>query len=449
MSKKKDKQKKQAKREQAIEAQYDYLASEYYVKSTPELDNYATQAHNLYNAALYQVRQAFFKHKYLFYKDLNTMFKHKYEVNENMLYHAFPYVQSAQQTLKEVMSIWKAWFKALKTYRAQPYLFTGRPRMPKYLRKNERHVFYVTNQNARIKDGYLWIPKMKFKLKLQSGIKQIQRVIFKPINGGYKVIVPYKTNLEIQYKPDNGKYVGIDPGVDNAFALVSNTGKQPLLINGRPIKSVNQYYNKKRAQLKRIQAKNHQLESIIDTKQGKKPVYAETKAQKRITAWRNKKISQFAHKASKRIVDYALSCDANTIVIGKNTFWKQRSGMIKKNNQNFIGIPHAKMLEMIKYKANLEGIRVIYTNESYTSQTSALDNEKPCWNNGNKSRIKQGIRPAFRRIERGLFKSNEGKLINSDVNGAFQIIRKVFSEVTLAKEIADAVLRPVKWSPSI
>lgn len=107
------------------------------------------------------------------------------------------------------------------------------------------------------------------------------------------------------------------------------------------------------------------------------------------------------------------------------------------------------MLEMVKYKANLAGIRVIYTNESYTSQTSALDNEKPCWNNGNNSRIKQGIHPAYRRIERGLFKSNEGKLINSDINGALQIIRKVFPKVTLTDGIVDAVLRPIKWSPTI
>lgn len=449
MSKRKDKKKKKITKVKAIESQYEYLASEYYIKRTPELDNYAMQAHNLYNAALYTVRQAFFKHKLLSYNDLNRIFKKKVESRENMLYHAFPYVQSAQQTLKEVMAIWKAWFKALAVYRIQPYSFTGRPRIPKYLRKNERHVFYVTNQNAKVKNGYLWIPKMNFKLKLQAGIEKIQRVVFKPMSNGYKVIVPYKTNLEIKYKKDNGKYVGIDPGVDNAFALAANTGVQPLLISGGPIKSVNQYYNKRRAKLRRLQAKNHQLETIIDTKQGKKPVYGETKAQKRITDWRNEKIRQFAHKASKRIIDYALNCDANTIVIGKNTFWKQKSGMLKKTNQNFIGIPHAKMLEMVKYKANLAGIRVIYTNESYTSQTSALDNEKPCWNNGNNSRIKQGIHPSYRRIERGLFKSNDGKLINSDINGALQIIRKVFPKVTLTDGIADAVLRPIKWSPTI
>ena len=87
------------------------------------------------------------------------------------------------------------------------------------------------------------------------------------------------------------------------------------------------------------------------------------------------KIRQFAHKASKRIVDYALSCEANTIVIGKNKSWKRSSNIGKRNNQNFVGIPHQVMIDMIKYKANLAGITVIQTNESYTSQTSSLDHE--------------------------------------------------------------------------
>ena len=170
---------------------------------------------------------------------------------------------------------------------------------------------------------------------------------------------------------------------------------------------------------------------------------------KRLTAWRNAKIRQFAHKATKRIVDYALSCEANTIIIGNNKSWKRSSDMGRKSNQNFIGIPHKVMIEMLQYKSNLAGISVIRTNESYTSQTSALDHEQPCWQNGNKSRKKQGKSPVNRRIHRGLFRSNDGRLINADVNGAFQIIRKAFPKASLADGIADGVLRPVKWSALI
>src|SRR5699024_11212302 len=100
-----------------------------------------------------------------------------------------------------------------------------------------------------------------------------------------------------------------------------------------------------------------------------------------------------------------------TIVIGKNKSWKRSSNMGKRNNQNFIGIPHQVMIDMIKYKANLAGITVIQTNESYISQTSSLDHEQPCWENGNKSRKRQGKSPVNRRIKRGLFKANDDRLI--------------------------------------
>ena len=123
--------------------------------------------------------------------------------------------------------------------------------------------------------------------------------------------------------------------------------------------------------------------------------------------------------------------------------------MGKKNNQNFIGIPHKIMLDLITYKANLAGITVIKINESYTSQTSALDHEKPCWNNGNKSRKKQGKSPVNRRLKRGLFKANDGTLINADINGALQIIKKAFPNFSLDDGIVGAVLRPVKWNPTI
>lgn len=441
-----------AKRKQMLrnQADYDCLSSEYFVKGNPLLDQYSHKAHDLYNRALYDLRQGLFKRKYINgYGQLDSMFKRRYLSRESMLYHELGYVQSAQQTLKEVNTVWNAWLSALKAYSKNPTKFTGKPRIPRYLRKNQRHTFFVTNQNAKIKDGYLVIPKFKFKLKLAPQITVLQRVAFKPGYGGYKVIVQYRINKEVQYLPDNGKYMGIDPGIDNAFACATNTEKLPLLINGHNLKSVNQYYNKEHSRLKALQAKYHQLETKIMTKQGIKPIYQETKAMQRITEWRNRKIYQFAHKASKRIVEYALSCGVNTIVIGNNKSWKRSSNMGQKNNQNFIGIPHKTMIDMIQYKANLVGITVIRTNESYTSQTSSLDHEKPCWANGNKSRKKQGKSPINRRIHRGLFKANDDRLINADVNGALQIIRKVFPKYSLNDGIAGVVLRPVKWTPLI
>ena len=139
----------------------------------------------------------------------------------------------------------------------------------------------------------------------------------------------------------------------------------------------------------------------------------------KLTAKRNNKINDFIHKASKYVIDYALRLNVNTIVIGNNKDWKRESKMSKRVNQSFVGIPHQEFINKIIYKAEDVGIKVITTEESYTSGTSFLDGELPIKEYYNKSR----------RIFRGLFRSNKGKLINADLNGAYQIMKKVFSNV--------------------
>ena len=139
------------------------------------------------------------------------------------------------------------------------------------------------------------------------------------------------------------------------------------------------------------------------------------------------------HKVSKHIIDWCVQNQIDTIVIGRNKNWKQESVMSKKVNQNFVGIPHGLFIEKIKYKAENKGIKVIETEESYTSCTSFLDDEEPCKANANKNR----------RICRGLFKSNKGVIINADLNGAYQIIKKVFPNA-FADGIEGVGLHPVR-----
>lgn len=423
------------------------LSSEYLITDkTGILTEVSKQANNLYNASLYQMRQQFIKqHNLVNYGWLDNCFKTKYHNRENLLYHQLGYVQSAQQTLKEVNTIWYSWFKALKAYRANPRKFTGKPRMPKYLPKGKKHTFFVTNQNATIKDGYLMIKKFDLKLKLADNLGKIKQVVFKPLpRKQFKMLVQYEIP-DVQTKEDNGIYVGIDAGLDNAFTCVTNAKEKPLIINGKGVKSVNQYYNKQQAKLSKLHAKYHQCCKDITTKQGIKTVYYESNRMLELTNWRNTKVKVFAHKATKSIIDYALNCGANTIIIGYNKGLKRSSNLGKRTNQNFIGIPHNVMMGMIKYKAAKEGIKVIETNESYTSQTSFLDNEKPCRQNGNYQRKQKGLAPDNRRVYRGLFKTNKGSLINADVNGAYQIIRKVFPKVN-SDGIEGLVLSPVKYS---
>ena len=311
----------------------------------------------------------------------------------------------------------------------------GRPKLPKYKTKGGLSTIIVDNQTAKLRrNGYVEIPCMdKFKVKLaHPETTAIQEVRIVPQNRRFIVEVVYKTNKITQYKPDNGRYLGIDPGVNNAFTLATNVpGITPVIVNGKPIKAVNQFYNKQRAQLTSI----HDL-------------LGQNRSSHRLASldfFRNQKMNRFAHEASKRIVDFALSHGLNTIIIGKNKGQKQRSRMNKQNNQNFIGIPHQIMINLIKYKANLAGIVVIQHSEAYTSQTSFLDKEEPIRENGDKARKRKGISPAKRRLKRGLYKADTGQLINADVNGALQIIKKV-----VPKAFADGIegigLCPVKWS---
>lgn len=326
-----------------------------------------------------------------------------------------------------------SWKKARDACQTAPGKFTGRPNLPGYRRKGGRSTIFIDNQTAKLrKGGYVEIPVLdNFRIELQhKETSAIQQVRILPQHGRFIVEVVYRTNKEITYKPDNGRYLSIDPGLDNAFALASNVdGFQPVLINGRPIKALNQYYNKERARLYQAHDFSNQPRS--------------GRRLERLEFFRDQKIDRFAHEASKRIVDIALSHDIATIVIGKNKGQKRSCNLGKRNNQNFIGIPHQVMVNRIKYKANLEGIVVIETEESYTSQTSFLDHEMPVRENGDKMRKKQGMFPARRRIKRGLYRSDTGRLINADINAALQILKKVVP-TAYANGIEGIGLSPVK-----
>ena len=397
------------------------------------LDKYAHLSNNVYNQALYRFRQAFFKGKWLSYEKLDKSFKQSFNQKDCMLYRSMKSVHLAQQILKLVNQNMISWNKARKAYLKAPQKFTGKPKIPKYKSKGGKNIVIVDNQTAKLRaNGIVEIPVMdSLKIKLQhKETNKIQQVRVIPKNNTFVIEIVYKTNKVIDYKEDNGRYLTIDPGLDNAFTLASNVkGFKPVIINGRPLKSVNQYYNKQKARLTRIYDLSKQNRN--------------TKCLNKLDFYRNQKMLKFAHEASKRIVEIALSHELNTIVIGKNKGQKRSSNMGKRINQNFIGIPHQKMIEMIEYKANLAGIVVIQANEAYTSQTSFLDNEIPINQNSDKARKRKGLSPVKRRVKRGLFKSNKGILINADVNGALQILRKVVPNA-FADGIDGIGLVPVK-----
>lgn len=381
------------------------------------LDEYCFKSKNLYNYANYIIRQEFINNgKWIRYNELDKMLKEK----ENSFdYRNMPMNSSAQQCLKLLDRNWKSFFASIKDYNNNPSKYLGRPKLPKYKPKNGRNVLILTNQNCKIKNGYIKFPKkfkgLLIKTKIRNGLQQV-RVIPKD---KYLVIeIVYKIE-DVEPLVDNDRYVGIDLGLDNFATITNNCGLIPLIINGKGLKSINQYYNKQISHYKSIAKRVNKLDY--------------TNRISRLTNKRNNKVEDYIHKASKFLVDYCKNNEINTIIIGNNKNWKQNSKMNKKVNQSFIGIPYYNFIQKVQYKAEEFGIKVVITEESYTSGTSFLDNELPIKENYNKSRRKY----------RGLFISNNGIKINADVNGSYQIIKKVFPKA-FADGIEGVGLHPFK-----
>lgn len=381
------------------------------------LDEYCFKSKNLYNYANYIIRQEFINNgNWIRYNELDKIVKNK---ENNYDYKNMPLGSSAQQCLKLLDKNWKSFFASIKDYNKNPSKYLGRPKLPKYKPKNGRNILILTNQNCKIKNGYINFPKkfkgLLIKTKIRNGLQQV-RVIPKD---KYLVIeIVYKIE-DVEPLVDNGRYVGIDLGLDNFATITNNCGLIPLIINGKGLKSINQYYNKQMSHYRSIAKRVNKLDY--------------TNKMRKLTFKRNKKVDDFVHKASRFLVDYCKNNEINSIVIGNNKNWKQNSKMNKKVNQNFISIPYGIFIRKVQYKAKEFGIKVIVTEESYTSGTSFLDNELPVKENYNKSRRKY----------RGLFISNNRIKINADVNGSYQIIKKVFPKA-FAEGIEGVGLHPVK-----
>ena len=391
----------------------------------PMLCDFAHKAKNLYNHANYLVRNEFVKNnRWIRYVEMDKVLKTDTEFDD---YKQMPTAQSAQQTLRLLEKNWKSFFTAIKDWSKNKDKYLGRPKLPKYKPKDGKSILILTNQNVKLKDGVLIFPKSYngFMIKphfiSMNNFVSFQQVRFIPGYRDFNVELVYNIEIPDVSLEDNKKYLSVDIGLDNLATVVNNVGLIPIVINGKGLKSINKYYNKQvshyREVAKRMNNKDY------------------TKRMDSLTKKRNNKIDDYMHKASNYLIQYAITNNINTIIIGNNKGWKYNSSMSKNVNQSFVGIPHMRFIEMVQYKAQNVGLNVILTEESYTSGTSFLDNEDPIKANYDKSR----------RIHRGLFVSNSGKRINADVNGAYQIMKKVFPEA-FANGIQGVALHPIRVS---
>lgn len=366
-------------------------------------DMLCLQSKNMYNLCNYTIRQTFIKDGVVKkYGDLNKELKHTdafKELGSN----------SAQMVTKILCKNWKSFLISISDYTKNPSKYLGKPRIPKYLKKNGRFVCTLTNWQTQIHDGYLYFAFKRLKpfnnmfRTRVTGHHLSTRII--PSGSCYILEIVYNKENKCALNLDRDRIVSIDLGVNNFVTITNNIGKQPIVINGKGIKSYNQYWNKEISKYR----------SIAKTTNG----VDWTKRLERFTTKRDLKMDYFMHCASKYIINYCINNNVGVIVIGKNDKWKQECDMGRFVNQNFVQIPYELFIGKLKYKAQDYNIQVVETEESYTSGTSFLDGELPIKENYNKDR----------RVYRGLFISNLGIKINADVNGSYQIMRKVFPNV--------------------
>ena len=380
--------------------------SKYEYDTLLELCRYAK---NLFNEGLYNCRQyCFNESEYLNYEKnyhlLKTSENYKM-LNSNM----------AQQILKEVDGSFQAFFGLLKLARTGKYSFKD-IRLPQYLKKEG--YFTLVIGFIRLKGNKLLIPmsnsfrKTHRKIEIRippilkdRSVKEI-RIIPKSDGRFFELQYTYEAGLDIREELDLNKALSIDVGINNLAACVSSEGKS-FILDGKRLKSINQWYSKNNSRLQSIKDKQH--------------LSFKTRQQSRLERKRNNQINDYISKCTRHIINYCLDNNIGNIVIGYNPAFQKRSKLSKRNNQNFVTIPFGKLKDKLEYLSEYYGIHLIKQEESYTSKASFFDGDDiPVYNDDNPKEYSfSGIR-----VKRGLYQTSKGMYLNADINGALNILKK-------------------------
>jgi len=381
------------------------------------IDAAAFASKNLYNAANYAVRRSFIRDGvYLDYHEMHRRLK------DHEAYHALP-AKVAQWVLRLLDQNWRGFFAALTAWKADPSQFLGRPKLPGYKDKQKgRNLLVYTVQALSVpalRQGVI-APSM-LGVTVRTKQQHVQQVRIVPRPGFYTVEVVFERE-PVPAAVDPALRAGVDLGLNNLAAIASDKpGFVPRVVNGRPVKSINQFYNKRKAEL-----------------QARLGRPGTTARMDRLTTRRTRRIDWYLHAASRRIIDLLVAEGIGTLCIGKNPLWKQEANLGRRGNQNFVSVPHARFIEMLTYKAELVGVQVRITEESYTSKASFLDADPlPIYGAAEV--------PAFsgRRVKRGLYRAADGRHINADANGAYNVIRKVAPDA-FAQGSRGCVVHPIR-----
>lgn len=369
-------------------------------------------AKNLYNQTLYNIRQHFFQYgSYLRYEENYHLLKEheNYKLlNSNM----------AQQIIKKAHSNFETFFSLLKQAKEKNL---PRPSIPKYLEKDELYPLHIVMFN--VKDGVFTMPLSaegkkqfpKITIKVPKIIKDldVKEIKIVPIAKGkwFEVQYIYKIKEKEKEYTQPKKALGIDIGIDN-LATCTDTDGNSFIIDGRKLKSINQWFNKELSRIKSVYAK-----------QGIKTI---TKRLAVLQEKRKNQIKDYMHKTAKMVIEYCLKNNIDCVVVGDNSSIYDAPNLGKRNNQNMVFLPLGYLRELIEHKCQKYGIQYIEVEEAYTSKASALDKDLLP-----KHYEKVEVVFSGKRIKRGLYLTKDGKLINADVNGSLNILRKAGFELNL------------------
>ena len=378
-----------------------------FIKKNKNLEFMLQGVTSVYNQTLYFLRQSYFEGlknerpiKLLSGKELYHLV-----VKTDAWKNAKVDTYAKNAAYKLAMQNFFTYFKAANVYRKNPSKFFGKPKIPNYVK--DRYIPIILDKSRlgkkKVTENQFRIPKSNVVINFSNRFekKDIRNVSFNQCCGKIKVIISYEKKGEESII--NNSFIGIDIGIDNLASITSNDKNFSYIVKGTPLKSINQYYNKRRAQIQ------SELEKSNKKKFSRKL--------ERLTNKRNLKIKNYLHNASRRIINLCKSQNVGNIVIGHNKGWKQEVNIGKKNNQNFVSIPFNMFIQQLEYKGKMEGINVMVTEESYTSKTDHFVKEP----------MKHLDERKGKRIRRGLFKSSIGKVLNADINGAIGIMRKVYA----------------------
>jgi putative transposase len=384
-------------------------------KSSPsfkKIDELCFLSKNLYNVALYRVKQNFLETgKWLRAFDLDKLLRDDKQVD----FYALP-PNTSQQILLTLDRNLKSYFALLKKYKKDKTSLNGCPKFPKYKDKVKgRNLLVFTINQARLKvsdDSSSLLNLITFPKKTELGplktrVNNLNQVRIIPKSGCYVIEVVYEKQ-ELEHTQTNN-WLSIDTGLNNLMTCYDSSSTKSFIINGKPLKSINQFYNKQKSKLQSQLEKTNQKQKS-------------SKRLTRLNSKRNNKIKNYLHNSTRTVVNYCLDNNVTNLVIGHNPEWKTEINLGSKNNQNFVSIPHTQMIEMLQYKCTLSGISFHKTEESYTSKCSALDLEPLCKKDNYFGK----------RVKRGKYLSSKNVMINADLNGAMNILRKVTGDKGLS-----------------